>query len=158
MIIALMNAFFYFHSINEGESKFEPQLYVKANDLDESSILIFKIVDGNSEKLFALDRVTGEIKVRQRKGLRLDNILTDMIILTVEVTDSENKDTAKVEINVKDVNDRKPIFEKKEYLSSVPEIAPIGMYFLKLCPIFVGTILCQFSKYKKMLLVHSFLL
>ena len=142
-----MNAFF--HSINEGESKFEPQLFVKANDLDESSILIFKIVDGNSEKLFALDRVTGEIKVRQRKGLRLDNILTDMIILTVEVTDGENKDTSKVEINVKDVNDRKPIFEKKEYLSSVPEIAPIGTYFLKLCPIFVGTTLCQFSKYKK---------
>ena len=107
----------------------ETEKYAVRYDLDESSILIFKIVDGNSEKLFALDRVTGEIKVRQRKGLRLDNILTDMIILTVEVTDGENKDTSKVEINVKDVNDRKPIFEKKEYLSSVPEIAPIGTYF-----------------------------
>ena len=150
--------FFSFHSINEGESKFEPQLYVKANDLDESSILIFKIVDGNSEKLFALDRVTGEIKVRQRKGLRLDNILTDMIILTVEVTDGENKDTSKVEINVKDVNDRKPIFEKKEYLSSVPEIAPIGTYFLKIMPNFCRHHATSIFKVQKMLLRHSFLL
>ena len=49
-----------------------------------------------------------------------------MIMLTVEVTDGENTDTARVEINVRDVNDRKPLFEKKEYLSAVPEIAPIG--------------------------------
>ena len=70
--------------------------------------------------------IIGEIKVRQRKGLRLDNIPTDMIMLTVEVTDGENTDTARVEINVRDVNDRKPLFEKKEYLSAVPEIAPIG--------------------------------
>lgn len=38
----------------------------------------------------------------------------------------QNTDNARVEIAVKDVNDRSPIFEKQVYLSSVPEIAPIG--------------------------------
>ena len=75
-------------------------------------------MDGNNNNLFTLDKIKGEIKVRQRKGLRLDNIPTDMIMLSVEVTDGENTDTAWVEINVKDVNDRKPLFEKKGILVS----------------------------------------
>ena len=49
-----------------------------------------------------------------------------MIRLSVEVSDGENTDSARIEINVKDVNDRTPVFEKRVYLSSVPEIAPIG--------------------------------
>ena len=113
-------------SIDEGESKFEPRLYLKAEDQDESSILRFNIIDGNTNNLFALNRLTGEITVRQRNGLRLDNIPTDMINLSVEVSDGESSDSAQVEINVKDVNDRTPVFEKQVYLSSVPEIAPIG--------------------------------
>ena len=113
-------------SINEGEQSFEPQLFVKASDLDESSILRFNIIDGNTNNLFNLNRLTGEINVRQRNGLRLDNIPTDLINLSVEVSDGENTDTARVEINVKDVNDRTPVFEKSVYLSSVPENAPLG--------------------------------
>ncbi len=59
-------------------------------------------------------------------GLRLDNIPTDHIRLTVEVGDGANTDTSRVDIAVKDVNDRAPVFEKRVYLSSVPETAPIG--------------------------------
>ena len=43
-------------SIDEGESKFEPRLYLKAEDQDESSILRFNIIDGNTNNLFALNR------------------------------------------------------------------------------------------------------
>ena len=113
-------------SINEGEQKFDPPLFIKATDRDESSILRFKIEDGNTNNLFAINRLTGEITVRQRNGLRLDNIPTDLIRLSVQVSDGESSDEARVEINVKDVNDRSPVFEKQTYLSSVPEIAPIG--------------------------------
>ena len=57
-------------SINEGEQKFEPPLLLKAEDLDESSVKLFRIVDGNTNNLFVLDRLSGEIKVRQRNGKR----------------------------------------------------------------------------------------
>ena len=92
-------------SINEGEQKFEPPLLLKAEDLDESSVKLFRIVDGNTNNLFVLDRLSGEIKVRQRNGLRLDNIPSDMIRLTVQVSDSNqfepvSTDSATVEIAV----------------------------------------------------------
>ena len=60
-------------SINEGEQKFEPPLLLKAEDLDESSVKLFRIVDGNTNNLFVLDRLSGEIKVRQRNGKREKN-------------------------------------------------------------------------------------
>ena len=80
-----------FFSINEGEQKFDPPLFIKATDMDESSILRFKIEDGNTNNLFAINRLTGEITVRQRNGLRLDNIPTDLIRLSVQVSDGEVK-------------------------------------------------------------------
>ena len=78
---------------------------MKAEDLDESSVKLFRIVDGNTNNLFVLDRLSGEIKVRQRNGLRLDNIPSDMIRLTVQVSDSNqfepvSTDSATVEIAV----------------------------------------------------------
>ena len=39
-----------------------------------------------------------------------------------------------------------------------PDFQFRDIFFLKLCPIFVGTVLCQFSKYENMFLVHSSLL
>ena len=87
-----------FFSINEGEQKFEPPLFLKAEDRDESSVLRFRIVDGNTNNLFALNRLSGEISVRQRNGLRLDNIPTDMIRLSVGkwlLTWTSSKDSRK---------------------------------------------------------------
>ena len=119
----------YVASINEGQLRFQPRLLLKATDEDDSSILQFKIVSGNTNELFAVDEASGEVAVNSRRtsgGLRLDNIPTDRILLTVEVNDGLNKDSATVDIAVKDVNDRKPQFEKAVYLSSVPETAPPG--------------------------------
>ena len=64
--------------------------------------------------------------MRSRDGLNLDNIPTDLITLSIQVTDGRNSDEATVRIAVKDVNDRKPQFEQSEYVSSVPENAAIG--------------------------------
>ena len=116
----------YVANIDEGQVEFQPRLFLKSRDADDSSVLQFKILDGNINKLFTLDTATGEVTVSGNKGLRLDNIPTDKIRLNVEVTDSLTKDFASVEIDVRDVNDRNPIFEKKRYLSSVPETAAVG--------------------------------
>ncbi len=113
-------------SIDEGQVQFQPRLILKARDLDESSVLQFTVTDGNINNLFAVDAASGEVTVAAAGGLRLDNIPTDMIRLTVEVSDGETVDAATVDIAVKDVNDRSPIFEKQVYLSSVPENAPPG--------------------------------
>ena len=102
----------YSATIDEGETQFSPALTVKATDRDESSLLKYTITDGNVKNLFTLERFTGEIGVRSRDGLNLDNIPTDLIVLTVKVTDGRNSDFCTVRISVKDVNDRKPVFEQ----------------------------------------------
>ena len=61
-----------------------------------------------------------------KNGLNLDNIPTDLVTLTLEVTDGKNKDLATVDISVKDVNDREPTFERSAYEVSVPENAEPG--------------------------------
>ena len=116
----------YTATIDEGQTEFQPPLVLKASDADESSLLKYTIVDGNTNNLFVLDRLSGRMGVRSREGLNLDNIPTDVIRMTVQVTDGQNVDIATVQIAVKDVNDRKPVFEQRVYSASVPENAAVG--------------------------------
>ena len=114
-------------NIDEGEAEFEPSLMVKATDKDVSSRLRYTITNGNIKDLFRIDKNTGELRVRSRDGLRLDNIPTNKIVLTVEVSDGLASDITTVEIGVKDVNDRSPTFERSEYTAIIPEDTPTGV-------------------------------
>jgi len=114
-------------NIDEGEANFQPSLILKANDMDDSSRLSYKIINGNIKDLFRIDESTGEIMVRSDQGLRLDNIPTNKIMLNVEVSDGVQSDFASVEIAVKDVNDRSPTFEKTEYIAMIPEDSETGV-------------------------------
>lgn len=114
-------------NIDEGEEHFQPSLFVKATDLDDSSRLRYKIINGNTKNLFKIDKNTGEILVKSNEGLRLDNIPTNNIVLSVQVSDGVQKDTATVEIGVRDVNDRSPTFERSEYSAMIPEDSQIGV-------------------------------
>lgn len=100
----------YSANIDENEAAFQPELIVKATDLDATSKLRYTIVDGNLNDLFKIDPKTGMVSVSSEKGLRLDNIPTDQINLSVEVTDGENTDYTTVSVSVKDVNDRSVFF------------------------------------------------
>ena len=115
------------YDIDENEENFEPSLVVTANDLDDSSLLRYKITGGNDKDLFAIERSTGKILVKSNEGLRLDNIPTNKIVLNVEVSDGVAKDTATVEIGVRDVNDRSPTFERSEYTAIIPEDTQTGV-------------------------------
>ena len=114
-------------NIDEGEAEFQPSLIVKANDLDVSSRLRYTITNGNIKDLFRIDKNTGELRVRSRDGLRLDNIPTNKIVVSVEVSDGLASDFTTVEIGVKDVNDRSPTFERSEYTAIIPEDTPTGV-------------------------------
>ena len=114
-------------NIDEGEELFQPSLIVKANDLDDSSRLRYKITNGNIKNLFRIDKITGEILVNSNEGLRLDNIPTNNIVLSVEVSDGSQVDSATVEIGVRDVNDRSPTFERSEYTAMIPEDTQTGV-------------------------------
>ena len=114
-------------NIDEGEAEFEPSLMVKATDMDVSSRLRYTITNGNIKDLFRIDKNTGELRVRSRDGLRLDNIPTNKILLSVSVSDGLASDTTTVEIGVKDVNDRSPTFERSEYTAIIPEDTPTGV-------------------------------
>lgn len=70
----------YVASINEGQDSFDPALVVVANDADTSSVLRYTITDGNVNDLFTIDRLSGEISVRARTGLKLDNMPSDKVM------------------------------------------------------------------------------
>jgi VCBS repeat-containing protein len=63
--------------------------------------------------------------------LRLDNIDTDKVTLTVEVTDGDHTDTTTVDIAINDVNDRSPIFERQVYEAAIPGVNVTQTFFLR---------------------------
>ena len=54
-------------------------MFVAATDADSSSVLRYAIVDGNTNDIFTIDRLSGEISVRSKSGVRLDNMATDKV-------------------------------------------------------------------------------
>ncbi|CAB4068010.1 Cadherin-87A [Lepeophtheirus salmonis] len=86
-------------SIMEGQTNFEPKLVLEANDEDDSSKLSFKIIGGNENNLFDLNEETGEIKVNGKDGLSLNTLLTNKILLDVEVSDGTFTDSVTLRLS-----------------------------------------------------------
>lgn len=112
--------------INEGSVKFEPELFVEANDADKTSHVTYSIISGNDEELFSIDSKTGKIKVANNKGLEIRNDTDNVIALTVMASDGKYTSTAMVNITILDVNDNYPMFTTENYLISIPEDLPVG--------------------------------
>ncbi|XP_046385444.1 DE-cadherin isoform X3 [Ischnura elegans] len=79
---------------------------VKANDNDTASAVMYSIIDGNTFDAFAIEKMTGKIRVN--KPLDYEN--TTSYILTVRAFDGLFSDEAKVEIRIENVNDNRPVF------------------------------------------------
>ncbi|KAG8232454.1 hypothetical protein J437_LFUL012378, partial [Ladona fulva] len=116
----------YLASIDEGASRFEPRLFVKAEDPDETSLISYSIAGGNGQNLFSVDRHSGEITVANPQGLSMTKTSGDLVVLTLEASDGTYSNTTNVRISVRDVNNNAPEFEKPSYYISVQEDAPIG--------------------------------
>lgn len=112
----------YFAIIDEGATKFEPPLKVKARDADVTSIITYSILTGNQEKLFSIEPHSGEIKVNHQVRSKMDQI-----ILKIQASDGgKGISTVDVEITIRDANDNSPTFEKEEYVASISESAKPG--------------------------------
>ncbi|XP_046393425.1 cadherin-87A-like [Ischnura elegans] len=112
--------------IDEGSSRFEPHLFVKAEDPDKTSDITYSIAGGNTHNLFSVDPHTGEIRVANPQGLNMTKVSGDLVVLTLEATDGLFTNTTNVRIAVRDVNNNAPVFDKESYVADVQEDAPIG--------------------------------
>lgn len=105
--------------IDEGSSKFEPPLRVKATDADATSVLSYSIIDGNSENLFKIEPATGEVKVNGPIRSK-----SQSVTLKVQVSDGgKGIATTLVTITIRDANDNAPVFDKAVYYATVSESA-----------------------------------
>ncbi|XP_045493126.1 cadherin-23 [Colias croceus] len=153
VVIEVMN-------INDNAPVFEKELYkvsvlesilypeavvtVKANDKD--AVLtkqdelngysdVRYMLRGENTELFVINNKTGEIQVAPNKSL--DRERQSVLRLEVEAVDGPSstdrlRSTTAVLIDVLDVDDNSPTFEKTVYTAVVPENVPIGISVVKL--------------------------
>ncbi|XP_062856682.1 protocadherin Fat 2 [Trichomycterus rosablanca] len=98
-------------------------LHVQAKN-PEGYRLIYNLEEENASLYFHIDYKTGMLSVTDV----LDYETQSKHILTVRATDSVTGtfSQAKVEIDVDDINDNAPVFEKPSYVANVLEGLPIG--------------------------------
>ncbi|GBP73902.1 Cadherin-23 [Eumeta japonica] len=132
-------------SILESVKYPEQILIVKAKDADA------QLTDGDKEKgyadvrytlkgensnLFVIDAVTGVLQVAPNKSL--DRERQSVLRLEIEASDTPRggneqlKGITNVLIDVLDVNDNAPRFEKDQYTAVVPENVPVGISVVNL--------------------------
>ena len=93
-----------------------------ATDEDHGSdgIIIYSIIDGNSEERFQIDPNSGVIELRRN----LDREKTGVYSLVVQVTDlgaPNMTSTAAVNVTILDVNDNAPLCSQASYVIEVAE-------------------------------------
>lgn len=93
-------------NILESTDKGKAVIEVKALDKDIASLIVYSIIDGNKGEAFYMENTTGRIKVNNK----LDFEDTEQYILIVQASDGIYYDTAKVIINIGNVNDELPVF------------------------------------------------
>ncbi|KAM7357712.1 FAT atypical cadherin kugelei isoform 3-T4 [Cochliomyia hominivorax] len=112
----------YYPSIKEGSPAKTPVILLNATDDDETSdtIITYKIISGNPEGFFEINKTTGEIFTTER---RLDRENQPEHILEIYITDNGQPalySTTRVVVLVEDVNDNAPQFDQRFYKVQVP--------------------------------------
>ncbi|CAH1987791.1 unnamed protein product [Acanthoscelides obtectus] len=117
----------YTSSVWEGNTKGAYVLQVVAFDADEgaNSRILYHIVDGNHDNAFKIEPAfSGTLKT----NIVLDREIRDTYRLTVIATDEgvpQMTGTARIQINVVDVNDNQPTFPPHSIIT-VKEDTPVG--------------------------------
>ncbi|CAH2991920.1 unnamed protein product [Chilo suppressalis] len=123
-----------------------PEVIVTVKAMDKDAVLtdddklkgfseVRYLLRGENSDLFTIDNVTGIIQVRQNKSL--DRERQSVLRLEVEAYDTPKggadrlKSSAIILVDVLDVDDNTPTFEKNVYTAVVPENVPIGISVTK---------------------------
>lgn len=119
--------------VDEGATRFDPELVIAASDKDKTSHITYALIAGDPEKLFYMDPNTGKIRIAKHGGLDLSNDTnTNSILLTIEASDGKFTASAQVEINIRDINNNAPVFTKDDYVIAIKEDAIVGSEVLVL--------------------------
>ena len=89
-------------------------------------------VTGNEQGFFSIDPATG--KLFAIKEIDRETLDSDEFILELEALQRDNTlkgGTARVKINIEDINDNRPQFEVSEFQKSILEGVPNGEEILK---------------------------
>ncbi|CAG0882382.1 unnamed protein product, partial [Cyprideis torosa] len=103
--------------VDENEDKGHTVLTVIAHDKDESSRIRYEITKGNVAGAFGVKNMTGAIYVVGS----LDFETRNRYDLELTASDSRNENTTRVIINIKDLNDRPPVFDRILYEAQITE-------------------------------------
>ena len=94
-------------------------------DAERNGSLVYDIVGGNSKRAFLISNVTGKISVASN----LDREIQSMYILNVTATDNGQPKLSSwtiVSVNILDINDNIPSFQRLNYSFTVVENSPFG--------------------------------
>ncbi|KAF5283408.1 hypothetical protein FQA39_LY04784 [Lamprigera yunnana] len=94
-------------NILESTDKGKSVIEVKAVDKDTASLIVYSIIDGNENDAFTIENTTGRIVV----NTKLDFETIEQYTLIVQASDGIYTDSAKVIINIGNVNDELPVFD-----------------------------------------------
>nr|XP_046916120.1 protocadherin Fat 4-like isoform X2 [Dermatophagoides farinae] len=114
----------------------QPIIQVKAIDKDlQNNSITYSIVGGNDNELFTIDKENGQIRINNGKWSLIDYDKQKQFSLLVQAKDSHQTPLVGltiVTIDVKDINNHPPIFNKPSYTVTINENKPAGHCFLKI--------------------------
>lgn len=109
---------------------------VEALDKDlQNNTVTYSIISGNEDSIFTIDKKTGDIKVALNQASKLDYDKRKQYTLLIQAQDSHETPLfglTMVQIDVLDVNDHAPVFNKPAYVATLPENSPLGTCFFKI--------------------------
>ncbi|XP_058985182.1 fat-like cadherin-related tumor suppressor homolog isoform X2 [Musca domestica] len=119
----------YYPHIFEGSNAHTLIIRLNATDDDINKLtkISYKIVSGNPEGFFEINKETGELMTTERK---LDRENQVEHILEVRISDNgfpSLYSTTRVVVSVKDINDNSPQFEQRFYKIQIPSTSDINV-------------------------------
>ncbi|KAG1665576.1 Protocadherin Fat 4 [Nymphon striatum] len=108
---------------------------VTASDQDfQNNTITYSLSSGNDEGFFFIDQTTGAIKLIPDKAELLDYDAREQYVLVVKAIDSHKTPLfglAMINIEIRDINNHPPMFQKAAYSSTITENLPSGHCFLQ---------------------------
>ncbi|XP_076257873.1 neural-cadherin-like [Rhynchophorus ferrugineus] len=103
--------------VDENEDIGNIVLNVTAKAHNESSTIRYEITGGNLGNAFDVNNATGSIYVASK----LDYETRKKYELRLDAIEKQNRNSTTVVINVKDINDNPPVFQKQSYKTQITE-------------------------------------